>query len=359
MAGAWHALNAEAVLASLSRVQEPDLGKDLVTLGMIESLEVDPTTGLVRFLIRLTTPSCPLKDQMEADCRKVLAQDWGAELQVEIRMEARTLGRARGMDWLPEVRNLVMVASGKGGVGKTTVAVNLARALAATGAQVGLLDADLYGPNVPILLGAQDQQPGLRDNRMIPVQVEGLRMMSVGLLIDAARPLIWRGPMASNTLKQFFSEVDWGELDYLVMDLPPGTGDVQLTLTKLFPEAFGILVTTPQALALADALKAGRMFQTQGTQLNLLGLVENMAWFSPSDRPDHRYFPFGQEGTRVLAEQLGLDILASMPLVEEGGQGPSVVGRPVSQAYLALAGEVSRRIAMHHQAMANNPGATQ
>ena len=213
MAGPPSVLDTEAVRVTLSRVREPDLGKDLVTLGMIEDLEVDASSKTIRFLIRLTTPSCPLKDRMEADCRTALAEDWGTDLQVEIRMEARTLGRAQGMDWLPEVRNLVMVASGKGGVGKTTVAVNLARALAASGAAVGLLDADLYGPNVPILLGAEDRQPGLKDGRMIPVEVDGLRMMSVGLLIDPARPLIWRGPMASNTLKQFFSEVDWGELD--------------------------------------------------------------------------------------------------------------------------------------------------
>lgn len=349
MAGSPSVLDTEAVRVTLSRVREPDLGKDLVTLGMIEALEVDDQARSVRFLIRLTTPSCPLKDRMEADCRAALAEDWGPDLQVDIRMEARTLGRAQGMDWLPEVRNLVMVASGKGGVGKTTVAVNLARALAASGASVGLLDADLYGPNVPILLGAEDRQPGLKEGRMTPVEVEGLRMMSVGLLIDPARPLIWRGPMASNTLKQFFSEVDWGELDYLVMDLPPGTGDVQLTLTKLFPEAFGLLVTTPQAMAVADALKAGRMFQTEGTKLHLLGLVENMAWFSPEDQPDQRYHPFGKEGTHALAERLGLECLASLPMVEGSSQGPSVASTPIAQAYLDLAGEVSRRIAMHHR----------
>lgn len=246
------------------------------------------------------------------------------------------------MDWLLGVHNLVMVASGKGGVGKTTVAVNLAKALRDAGAKVGLLDADLYGPNVPLMLGVEGRQPGLKDNRMIPVEVDGLQMMSVALLIEASRPLIWRGPMASNTLKQFFSEVDWGELDYLVLDLPPGTGDVQLTLTKLFPEAFGLLVTTPQAMALADALKAGRMFQTEGTRLNLLGMVENMAWFSPAEQPDMRYYPFGKGGTEALAQQLSLDILTTLPLTD----GPSETSR---EAYALLAGEVSRRIAVHHR----------
>ncbi|MFM8838895.1 MAG: P-loop NTPase, partial [Bacteroidota bacterium] len=270
----------------MSRVQEPDLHRDLVSLNMIEEVEVDTAHQTIRFLLRLTTPSCPLKGKMEGDCRQVLHEDWGDAWQVDIRMEARTLGRVQGMDWLPGVHNLVMVASGKGGVGKTTVAVNLAKALRDAGARVGLLDADLYGPNVPLMLGAEGRQPGLQDNRMIPVEVDGLKMMSVALLIEPSRPLIWRGPMASNTLKQFFSEVDWGTLDYLLIDLPPGTGDVQLTLTKVFPEAFGLLVTTPQAMALADALKAGRMFQTEGTRLNLLGIIENMAWFSPVEQPE-------------------------------------------------------------------------
>ncbi|MBM3936709.1 MAG: Mrp/NBP35 family ATP-binding protein [Sphingomonadales bacterium] len=330
------------ILRTLSRVQEPDLHQDLVSLNMIEEVEVDVLTETIRFLIRLTTPSCPLKDRMEADCRQVLREDWGESWKVEIRMEARTLGRIQGMDWLLGVHNLVMVASGKGGVGKTTVAVNLAKALRDAGAKVGLLDADLYGPNVPLMLGVEGRQPGLKDNRMIPVEVDGLQMMSVALLIEASRPLIWRGPMASNTLKQFFSEVDWGELDYLVLDLPPGTGDVQLTLTKLFPEAFGLLVTTPQAMALADALKAGRMFQTEGTRLNLLGMVENMAWFSPAEQPDMRYYPFGKGGTEALAQQLSLDILTTLPLTD----GPSETSR---EAYALLAGEVSRRIAVHHR----------
>jgi len=330
------------ILRTLSRVQEPDLHQDLVSLNMIEEVEVDVLTETIRFLIRLTTPSCPLKDRMEADCRQVLREDWGESWKVEIRMEARTLGRIQGMDWLLGVHNLVMIASGKGGVGKTTVAVNLAKALRDAGAKVGLLDADLYGPNVPLMLGVEGRQPGLKDNRMIPVEVDGLQMMSVALLIEASRPLIWRGPMASNTLKQFFSEVDWGELDYLVLDLPPGTGDVQLTLTKLFPEAFGLLVTTPQAMALADALKAGRMFQTEGTRLNLLGMVENMAWFSPAEQPDMRYYPFGKGGTEALAQQLSLDILTTLPLTD----GPSETSR---EAYVLLAGEVSRRIAVHHR----------
>jgi ATP-binding protein involved in chromosome partitioning len=330
------------ILGSLSRVQEPDLHRDLVALNMIEEVEVDAANMTIQFLIRLTTPSCPLKDSMEADCRQVLSEDWGESWQVVIRMEARTLGRIQGMDWLPGVHNLVMVASGKGGVGKTTVAVNLARALRDAGARVGLLDADLYGPNVPLMLGAEGRQPGLKDNRMIPVEVDGLQMMSVALLIEPSRPLIWRGPMASNTLKQFFAEVDWGTLDYLLIDLPPGTGDVQLTLTKLFPEAFGLLVTTPQAMALADALKAGKMFQTEGTRLNLLGMVENMAWFSPAGQSDLRYYPFGRGGTESLAQQLTLDILSSLPLTD----GPCEASR---KAYAKLAGEVSRRIAVHHR----------
>jgi len=330
------------ILRSLSKVQEPDLHRDLVSLNMIEEVEVDTAHQTIRFLLRLTTPSCPLKDKMEGDCRQVLREDWGDAWQADIRMEARTLGRVQGMDWLPGVHNLVMVASGKGGVGKTTVAVNLAKALRDAGARVGLLDADLYGPNVPLMLGAEGRQPGLQDNRMIPVEVDGLKMMSVALLIEPSRPLIWRGPMASNTLKQFFSEVDWGTLDYLLIDLPPGTGDVQLTLTKLFPEAFGLLVTTPQAMALADALKAGRMFQTEGTRLNLLGIIENMAWFSPAEQPEARYFPFGQGGTEALSQQLSLEILTTLPLTD----GPSEASRV---AFAHLAGEVSRRIAVHHQ----------
>lgn len=340
-------LSTASVLQALSQVQEPDLHRDLVSLGMIEDLQVDAAARKVSFLLRLTTPSCPLKDKMEADCRKVLATGFGEDVVVAMRMEARTLGRIQGMDWLPEVRNLIMVASGKGGVGKTTVAVNLARGLRDGGAKVGLVDADLYGPNIPLLLGAEGMQPGLEGQRMIPVMVEGISMMSVGLLVDPARPLIWRGPMASNTLKQFFSEVDWGPLDYMVLDLPPGTGDVQLTLTKLFPEAFGILVTTPQAMALADALKAGRMFQTEGTRITLLGLVENMAWFSPADREGHRYFPFGQGGTQGLAGELSLDILASLPLTEM--QDPSFPTNLMPE-YKALAGEIARRIAVFHSA---------
>jgi ATP-binding protein involved in chromosome partitioning len=324
----------EAVLEALGRVQEPELHRDLVSLGMIKDLSLDG--GRVGFTVELTTPACPLRDQIEREARQAV-QALPDVSQVDIRLTSnvRSDGRTRGLIHAP-IRNAVAVASGKGGVGKTTVAVNLAAALARSGARVGLLDADVYGPNVPRMLGLETMPPP-RDGKMIPAEAYGVKAVSMAFLIPPGQPLIWRGPMLHSAIRQFIADVAWGELDYLIVDLPPGTGDAPLSLAQSLPLTGGVIVTLPQLVSLEDARRGLEMFRTM--DVPILGVVENMSYLELPD--GSRLDIFGSGGGERLAREAGVPFLGSIPmdaLVRVAGDGgtPVVVGRPETKAAQAL-----------------------
>jgi ATP-binding protein involved in chromosome partitioning len=328
---------AEAqVLEALGRVQEPELHRDLVSLGMIRDLSIEG--GRVGFTIELTTPACPLRDRIEREARAAVEQVPGVE-KVEVRLTSnvRSDGRARGLIQAP-IRNAVAVASGKGGVGKTTVAVNLAVALAQSGARVGLLDADVYGPNVPTMLGLTTMPPPV-GGKMVPAEAFGVKVVSMGFLMPPGQPLIWRGPMLHSAIRQFIADVTWGELDYLIVDLPPGTGDAPLSLAQTLPLSGGVIVTLPQQVSLDDARRGLEMFRTM--DVAILGVVENMSYLELPDGSRHDIF--GSGGGERLASDAGVPFLGLVPMdarVRIAGDGgtPVVVSAPDSPVGEALAG---------------------
>ena len=340
-------VSREAVLAALSKVQEPELHKDLVTLNMIRDLEING--GKVSFTVMLTTPACPLRGRIENEARQAVRSVAGVQ-SVQIRMDASVPsdGRARGILKLP-IHNVIAVASGKGGVGKSTVAVNIAVALAQSGARVGLLDADIYGPNVPTMMGARHLPP--QDGEKItPAQAHGVVLMSIGFMVKPDQPLIWRGPMLHSAIRQFLGDVDWGELDYLIVDLPPGTGDAQLSLAQSIPLSGGLIVTLPQAVSIEDARRGLEMFRQ--LSIPVLGVVENMSYL---DLPDGtRMDIFGMGGGQKLAKMAGVPFLGDIPMdpaVRVGGdQGkPIVMSAPESssaRALQSLAGQLAARLSV-------------
>ena len=354
-------ITKEAVLAALSHVEEPDLGKDLVTLNMVKDIEVEGKN--VAFTVVLTTPACPLKEMIERACVNAIHHLVDKEAIVKVSLTANvTNNRKDNKSVLPGVKNIIIVASGKGGVGKSTVAVNLALALAQEGAAVGLLDADIYGPSIPIMLGMREERPAMSDvngkGMIVPLQRFGIKAMSIGLLVDEKQAVIWRGPMASSALKQFITDVLWGELDYLIIDTPPGTGDIHLSLVQTVPVTGAVIVSTPQAVAAADARKAIMMFKQPQINVPVLGIVENMAYFTPRELPDNKYYIFGKGGARQMAEQFELPFLGEIPLVQgirEGGDKgvPAVIDdEPVAKAaFLSLAKAVARNVAMRNANM--------
>ena len=365
-----HLPTAEKVLAALSHVEDPDLKRDLVTLGMIKDLVITP--GVVAFTVELTTPACPMKDAIHQACVNAVKHLVDQSLEVQVKMTARTTTNTAGQGLtLPGVKNIIGVASGKGGVGKSTIAANLAVGLAESGARVGLLDADIYGPSVPMMFGAKRANaPEIfeRDGKNIirPLMLHGVLVMSIGLLMDENQAVAWRGPMATSALKQFINDVEWGELDYLIVDLPPGTGDVHITLLTSLPVRGVVLVTTPQPVALADAKKAASMLRIPQLNTPILGVVENMAWFTPAELPEHRYFLFGEGGGAELAKALEVPLLAQVPLVqsvrESGDKGkPALLTAEVNPATVALrkmAGEVARQVSILN-AMPSSPATTE
>ncbi len=295
-------VSKEAVLAALSNVEDPELRKDLVSLNMIQDLEINGNQ--VKFTIKLTTPACPLKTKIESDARTAVSAVPGV-MFVEIKMDASVPddGRTRGLMQLP-IRNAVAIASGKGGVGKSTVAVNVAVALAQAGACVGLLDADIYGPNIPTMMGVGKLPPPTLE-KLVPAEAYGVKVMSIGLLVKPDQPLIWRGPMLHSAIRQFLSDVEWGELDYLIIDLPPGTGDAVLSLTQSLPLSGGVIVTLPQQVSLEDARRGMEMFR----QLNvpILGVVENMSYLELPDGSRLDVFGSGEASNwprRVMCHSL-------------------------------------------------------
>lgn len=352
-------ITRENVLDALRNVEDPDLKKDLVTLGMIQDLVVEGRA--VSFTVMLTTPACPMKEMIHKACVNAVKHFVNAEALVQVTMSAQVTSRRQaGQSVLPGVKNIIAVSSGKGGVGKSTVAVNLAVALARSGSRVGLVDADVYGPSVPIMFDVTDERPGMRKNeegvnKMVPVEAYGVKLLSIGFFTEANQAVAWRGPMASKALQQMFSDTDWGELDYLFVDLPPGTGDIHLSLTSSIPLTGAIVVSTPQLVALADARKGVAMFQMPAINVPVLGIVENMAWFTPPDLPDRKYYIFGRDGARTLAERLGVPFLGELPLIEgirEGGDVgyPAVLndGSLQQQAFMNLAGEFARTVAVRN-----------
>lgn len=343
-------ISEQSVLDALRQIKDPDLHKDIVTLGFIKDLKIEG--GAVSFRIVLTTPACPVKEQMESAAREVVGALPGVT-SVNVTMDAE-VPKGRGLGdkvTMPGVRNIVAVSSGKGGVGKSTVAVNLAVSLALDGARVGLMDMDVYGPNVPLMLGASEARPEVDGNKLIPIEAYGVRLMSMAVLQPGDKPMIVRGPILHGLVKQFLTDVKWGELDYLIVDMPPGTGDVQLSLAQLVPVQGAVLVTTPQEVAVMDVRRALRMFET--VAVPVLGVVENMSYFIAPDT-GVRYNIFGEGGGQKLAEQYGVPFLGAVPLgleVREGGDRgvPVVVGQPdspQSEAFRKVAEEVARQVSI-------------
>lgn len=346
------------VLQALSTVQEPDLGKDLVTLNMIKDIEINGND--LGFTIVLTTPACPLKEMIKRDCINAIHKHISEKINVNIKFTANTTSsRLDGKSLLPNVKNIIAVVSGKGGVGKSTMAANLALALARGGAKVGLMDADIYGPSVPIMFGVRGQRPLMMNvegkDKIVPLEQYDIKLISIGLLVDEKSAVVWRGPMASSAIRQFVTDVYWDELDYLVIDMPPGTGDIHLTLVQTVPVTGAIVVTTPQDVALADAKKAIAMFGQAQIKVPILGLVENMSWFTPAELPNNRYYIFGKEGGKRLADQFDIPLLGQIPLVQsirEGGDSgvPIMLGDDdiTRNAFIEFADNTIRTIAMRN-----------
>jgi len=343
-------LSEEIVLETLKQIIDPDLGKDIVTLGFIKDLKIDG--GDVSFRIVLTTPACPVKEQMEAEATGIVGALHNVT-SVKVTMDAE-VPQGRGIAnnvAVPGVKNIVAVSSGKGGVGKSTVAVNLAVALAKDGAKVGIMDADVYGPNVPIMLGTGYNQPKVENGKLIPIEAHGVKMISMAVLVPLDKPMILRGPMLHGVVRQFLADVNWGDLDYLIVDMPPGTGDVQLSLAQLVPVQGAVLVTTPQEVSLSDVRRAVKMFEQ--VNVPVLGVIENMSYFIAPDT-GNRYEIFGKGGGQRLCDEYGLNFLGEVPMgieVREGGDKgvPVVVSAPdaiQSAAFRKVAEEVARQVSI-------------
>jgi ATP-binding protein involved in chromosome partitioning len=350
-------ITKEQVLEALKNVEDPDLKKDLVTLGMIKDLEVDGKN--VSFTVVLTTPACPMKELIHKNCLNAILHYIGDEANVNIKMTSDVSSRKGSGPMLPNVKNIIGVASGKGGVGKSTVASNLALALVKLGASVGLVDADIYGPSQTIMFDVMNERPMMREvdgkNKMIPVESYGVKLLSIGFLADTSQAIVWRGPMASKAVVQMFSDADWGELDYMIIDLPPGTGDIHLSLVGAVPLNGVVIVSTPQFVALADAKKGVAMFQLPAINVPVLGIVENMSYFSPPDQPDNRYYIFGKDGAKNLAADLGVPLLGEIPLVqsicEAGDAGRPAVMQdttPQAIAYMEMASKVAQQVSIQN-----------
>lgn len=347
----------EEVLKALSNVMDPDLRKDLVTLGMIKDLSI--TESKIAFSVVLTTPACPLKEMLRKDCMEAIGSLNLENVEVDINMTSSvTSARMEELPMLPNVKNLIAVASGKGGVGKSTVTSNLAVALAKTGAKVGIIDADIFGPSMPTMFGCEGEQPTVKkvDDKswIIPIEKYGVKIISIGFLSPGDSAIVWRGPMASSALKQFIADTDWGELDYLLFDLPPGTSDIHLTLVQTIPVTGAIIVTTPQKVALADAARAVSMFQQPNINVPILGIVENMAYFTPGELPDNKYYIFGQDGGKKLAKTHELPFLGEIPLVqsirESGDEGEPVVLKDeiMASEFMSLAKNLAQQVAIRN-----------
>lgn len=344
----------EDILKALGTVEDPDLKKDLVTLNMIKDISVTDTK--VKFTVVLTTPACPMKELIRTECLNAVGKVVGEEVEIDITMSADVTSIKSLTPTLPKVKNVIAVASGKGGVGKSTVTSNLAVSLAATGAKVGIIDADIFGPSVPVMFGEELTKPAIMQeddkNFIIPIEKYGVKLISIGFLTDPNQAIVWRGPMASSALRQFIGDCKWGDLDYLLIDLPPGTSDIHLTLVQSIPITGAVIVTTPQKVAITDAQKGLAMFQQDQVNVPILGVVENMAYFTPPELPENKYYIFGEGGGKAFAEKHNVPFLGEIPIVqqirENGDKGtPSALADDVSgEAFLKLAEKVAQQVAI-------------
>jgi ATP-binding protein involved in chromosome partitioning len=344
------------IIKALSTVDDPDLKRDLVTLNMVKDIKTE--SSKVSFTVVLTTPACPLKEKIRQDCEEAVRAVVGPSVAIFINMTSSVTSLRDNAPLLPGVKNIIAIASGKGGVGKSTVTSNLAVALAKSGAKVGLIDADIYGPSIPTMFNCEHEQPHVKQvngkNIIVPIEQYGVKLLSIGFLTPPDSAVVWRGPMASSALKQFISDAEWGDLDYLLIDLPPGTSDIHLTLVQTVPVTGAVIVTTPQKVAIADANKGLTMFKQPQINVPILGVVENMAYFTPEELPDNRYFIFGKDGGRNLAAKYDVPFLGQIPLVqsirESGDSGlPAVLKEGItSEAFQALAETLARQIAIRN-----------
>lgn len=349
-------LTKEKVLKALSTVEDPDLKRDLVSLNMIQDIVIDGKK--LQFKVVLTTPACPLKELIKNNCIGALEKEFGADIEPDITMTSNVSTVRDNAELLPQVKNIIAIASGKGGVGKSTCASNLAVALAKTGAKVGLVDADISGPSIPTMFNVEGEQPAVKQedgkNIIIPIEQYGVKLMSIGFLTPAESAVVWRGPMASSALRQFIADVQWGELDYLLVDLPPGTSDIHLTMVQTVPVTGAVIITTPQKVALADATKALSMFKQPQINVPILGVVENMAYFTPDELPEHKYYLFGKEGGEKLSAKYDVPFLGGIPIVqsirESGDTGyPAVMKDGITeQAFSHIAENLARQVAIRN-----------
>lgn len=349
-------MTTAAILKALSTVEDPDLKRDLVSLNMVKDIKI--AGSKISFTVVLTTPACPLKEKIRQDCEDAVRKVVGADVAVDIFMTSSVTTLRDNAPLLPKVKNIIAVASGKGGVGKSTVTTNLAVALAQAGAKVGLIDADIFGPSIPTMFNCESEQPAVKQvngkNIIIPIEQYGVKLISIGFLTPPDSAVVWRGPMASSALKQFFADADWGELDYLLIDLPPGTSDIHLTLVQTVPVTGAVIVTTPQKVALADANKGLAMFKQPQINVPVLGVIENMAYFTPEELPNNRYYIFGKDGGKNLSQKHNVPLLGQIPIVqairESGDSGlPAVLKDGVTaDAFRDLAESLARHIAIRN-----------
>jgi ATP-binding protein involved in chromosome partitioning len=341
----------DEVLSALRAVQDPDLHKDIVSLGFVKQVEIKG--GEVDFTVELTTPACPVKEEMKAEAeQRVRALPGVTAARAKMTANVSTRG-GFGRQQIPGIRNIVAVGAGKGGVGKTTTSVNLAVALANKGARVGLLDGDVYGPNVPQMLGCTETPAVNAAKSIVPPDAQGVKVISMGMLVPPDQPIIWRGPMLHGAVQQFMRDVAWGELDYLIVDLPPGTGDVALSMAQSVPMAGAVVVTTPQGVSVSDVKKAVAMFR----QLNIpvLGVIENMSYFV-CDHCQQKTFIFGEGGGRRMADEMGIPFLGEVPIdtrIRSGGdEGAPIVAAapdaPAARAFLDLASRVAAQVSIQN-----------
>jgi ATP-binding protein involved in chromosome partitioning len=343
----------EEVLKALSFVEDPDFKKDLVTLNMIKDIKI--TEDTLSFSVELTTPACPMKEHLENACRNAITHFVSKDLKVDINMTSRVIAPKTAQ--LPNIKHIILVSSGKGGVGKSTVASNLALALSMQGAKTGLLDADIYGPSLPIMFGLEGAKPKTvtidGKARIEPIEKWGLKLLSIGFFTDPSQPIPWRGPMASTAVKQLFNDADWGELDYLIVDLPPGTGDIHITIAQGYSISGAVVVTTPQNVAVADASKGMAMFLMDSINIPILGIVENMAYFTPAELPENKYYIFGKGGGEYLAQRFEVPFLGEIPLVKSisdaGDNGmPAILDEetPTAKAFMEISGKVAQQLSI-------------
>jgi len=350
-------MQIDQVLEALRSVIEPESGKNIVRLGWVRELTIE--AGKIRFILLIPDPTLSFSSEVESACRRTLGNQFGTDVVLDISIDSDMIDlgmdlQIDGQEAKPEpgegITNIIAVASGKGGVGKSTVASNLAVALAGAGFDVGLVDVDIYGPSIPTMFGLETAKPRVNDQRrIIPLEKYGVKLLSMGFLVDPDKAVIWRGPMVTSAVKQFLSDTEWGKLDFLIMDLPPGTGDIQLTIVQTVPLNGAVIVSTPQRVALADARKGVGMFNQ--VHVPVLGIVENMAYFTPPELPEKKYYLFGQGGARALASELDVPFLGEIPLTqsvrENADQGTPVVTdptQPVAATFTEIALDLVDRV---------------